>query len=124
MSALSRLRLTMKDELFARTRSGMKPTPRALAAQAPVAEALALMWALSSDQQFVPASAERQFSLLADLPMEMTALGGIMQALQIAGPGLSLRNTVLDRHDVVAALARLEYDAVIDLCGLNPTRSV
>lgn len=114
-AALSRLRLTMKDELFVRTRSGMKPTPRALAAQAPVAEALALMaGALSSDQQFVPASAERQFSLLADGYLEMTALGGIMQALQIAGPGLSLRNTVLDRHDVAAALARLEYDAVID----------
>ena len=39
--------------------------------------------------------------------LEMTALGGIMQALQTAGPGLSLRNTVLDRHDVAAALARL-----------------
>ena len=119
-AALQRLRLTMKDELFVRTRSGMRPTPRALAAQAAVAEALALISeALSVEQNFSPAIAEREFSLLADGYMEMAALGPLLRALQCSGAGLRLRNEVLDQQDVAQALLRLEYDAVIDFVRIE-----
>ena len=119
-AALQRLRLTMKDELFVRTRSGMRPTPRAIAAQAAVAEALALISeALSMEQVFSPATAEREFSLLADGYMEMAALGPLLRALQGSGAGLRLRNEVLDQQDVAKALSRLEYDAVIDFVRIE-----
>ncbi len=114
-AALQRLRLTMKDELFVRTRSGMQPTARALAAQPALAEALALIaQALTAEQQFDPATARREFSLLADGLLEITALGRLLHALQAAGSALTLRNEVLERQDVARSLARLEYDAVID----------
>lgn len=114
-AALSRLRLTMKDELFVRTRDGMKPTPRALAAQPAVAEALALLAeALTADQVFDPATARREFTLLADGYMEMVGLAGVLKALKEAGAGLSLSNTVLESQDVATAMGRLEYDAAVD----------
>lgn len=114
-AALARLRLTMKDELFVRSRAGMQPTPRALAAQPAVAQALSLISeALSVDDHFAPASAERTFSLLADGYMETAALGPLLQALQGAGGDLQLHTQVIDQQDVGVALSRLEYDAAID----------
>ncbi len=114
-AALQRLRLTMKDELFVRSRSGMQPTPRALAAQPAVAEALSLIAeALTVEQQFDPATASREFAVLADGSLEITELGSVLHALQAAGPALRLRNEVLERQDVGQVLARLDYDAVID----------
>ena len=64
--ALARLRDIFGDPLFLRRAQGVTPTPRALALQGPVAQALAsLRRALAEAREFVPAAIDRVFQLAA-----------------------------------------------------------
>jgi len=113
-SALQRLRLTFKDELFIRSAAGMIPTPRARTIHDKVQESLSLIAAaISTESDFDPASEEREFTLLADDYLEMVSFGPLLAQLAQLGSGLSLYNKVPDKLDFGSALRRLEADAAI-----------
>lgn len=113
-SALQRLRLTFKDELFIRSSAGMIPTPRALDIHDKVQESLSLIAAaVSTESEFDPATEQREFTLLADNYLEMVSFGPLLARLAQFGPGLSLYNKVPDKLDFANALRRLEADAAI-----------
>ena len=61
--ALKRLRHMLGDELFARTPTGMIPTPRAQALAAPVRRALGEIENVLEPEEFVPADAENRFMI-------------------------------------------------------------
>src|SRR5213080_3583921 len=61
--ALNRLRYLMKDQLFIRTPKGMVPTPRAEQLALPLRQALADMQRALEPEAFVPAQANRRFSV-------------------------------------------------------------
>ncbi len=63
-AAVSRLRLTLKDELFIRTGSGVKPTPRALELERPIRQILDLVSeTITQTVSFDPAKSDRVFTL-------------------------------------------------------------
>jgi len=61
--ALNRLRSLMEDQLFIRTPKGMVPTPRAEQLALPLRQALADMQRALEPEAFVPAQANRRFSI-------------------------------------------------------------
>src|SRR3989442_1773221 len=61
--ALNRLRYLLKDQLFLRTPQGMVPTPRAEQLALPLRQALADMQRALEPEAFVPAQANRRFSI-------------------------------------------------------------
>jgi DNA-binding transcriptional LysR family regulator len=72
--ALGRLRLMFGDALFVRSGGGLVPTPRALALQPELREALERLASAIEDQPFEPAVAERSFHLsTADYGMAVLA---------------------------------------------------
>lgn len=63
-AAVSRLRITLKDELFIRTGSGIKPTPRALELERPIREVLdKISDTISQTLAFDPQKSDRLFTL-------------------------------------------------------------
>ncbi len=114
-AALQRLRLTFKDELFIRTKSGMLPTPRALQIHTRIQQSLSLITeAISMEESFKPATESRVFTILADNTFEMVALGPLLERLAKLGPHLGIRVETPDNRDFVDSLKRLEVDAMID----------
>ncbi|MGJ4951295.1 LysR family transcriptional regulator [Bradyrhizobium sp. HKCCYLS20291] len=70
--ALQRLRELLGDPLLVRTGARMEPTPRALALQAPLAQALDQVRGLFTPDVFDSSSSERQFRLMMpDLAVEL-----------------------------------------------------
>src|SRR5437899_7195154 len=61
--ALNRLRDLLQDQLFIRTPQGMVPTPRAEQLALPLRQSLADMQRALEPEAFVPAQANRRFSL-------------------------------------------------------------
>lgn len=61
--ALKRLREVFDDDLFVRTPRGVRPTPRALALRAPLAEALRLIGGAVRPARFDPARDAREFRI-------------------------------------------------------------
>ncbi|MFE1381876.1 LysR family transcriptional regulator [Streptomyces sp. NPDC058740] len=104
-AALGRLRGLFHDELFTRTRTGVEPTPRAIALARRVEPALGLIHgAVTDGDRFDPATAHRTFTLGMSDDLEAALLPRLLNAT--AGlPGIRLavrqasRNTVADMID-------------------------
>lgn len=63
-AAVSRLRITLKDELFIRTGSGVKPTPRALELERPIRQILDMVSdTISQSVAFKPDKSDRVFTV-------------------------------------------------------------
>lgn len=93
-NALSRLRAMLQDPLFVRERYGISPTPIALELAPVVAEALArLDDAVLGQQEFDPATAERQFDIAPNGYVEFVLAPAIVARLQAVAPGVKLRLT-------------------------------
>ncbi|MCB9744344.1 MAG: LysR family transcriptional regulator [Alphaproteobacteria bacterium] len=91
-NALARLRRSFDDPLLVRGRSGMVPTPRALALAAPVREALGtLEAALESLGQFDPGRARRVFRIAANEPARLLLLPGLLERICGQAPGVGVR---------------------------------
>lgn len=91
-AALQRLRLTVGDPLFTRTRAGLVPTPRAWELHEQVNAGLAVLAeALDPGQQFEPARAERTFRLVAVDYFETLILGPLMSRLRSHSDGIAVQ---------------------------------
>lgn len=106
-NALARLRALLDDPLFVRTPAGMQPTPRAMALDQPVAQALAqLQGALNQGEAFDPARSERQFQIgMTDIG-EIYFLPWLVATLAERAPGITLstlRNTAVNLQEEMAS---------------------
>src|SRR5215813_3356075 len=80
-NALSRLRRTFNDPLFARSSDGMSPTPAAQSLIGPVRSSLAQLRSLFEEKPaFDPAASERPFQLLTNDCVELTLLPALAKA--------------------------------------------
>jgi DNA-binding transcriptional LysR family regulator len=115
-NALARLRRSLDDPLFVKTRSGMEPTALADSIAEPISEALLLMQGVSSrNRVFDPASSKRSFRLsLLDLHAEMI-LPRLLQRLQRDAPGVGLDIQRTARADLSRALAQGTIEIASDI---------
>lgn len=91
-NSLARLRTTLRDPLFIRERYGIQPTPVALELAPVIADALARIDDLVRGQQdFDPASADRQFTIAPSSYVELALVPAIVARLQETAPGIRLR---------------------------------
>lgn len=91
-NSLARLRTTLRDPLFIRERYGIQPTPVARELAPVIADALARIDDLVRGQQdFDPASADRQFTIAPSSYVELALVPAIVARLQEEAPGVRLR---------------------------------
>ncbi|KEQ17438.1 LysR family transcriptional regulator [Endozoicomonas numazuensis] len=90
-AALQRLRITVDDPLFVRSRQGMEPTPRAIDWYQTVGPALnQIRLSLESRKDPKPEESQRVFTLLAGDYFESVYLAPLLNTLQKEAPGISL----------------------------------
>ena len=91
-NALARLRTTLQDQLFVRTRYGIQPTPVALELAPIIAEALTRIDdAVLGQQDFDPATAERLMTVAPNGYAEFVLAPAIVARLGEVAPGIQLR---------------------------------
>jgi DNA-binding transcriptional LysR family regulator len=113
-SALKRLRETLADPLFIRTRGGMRPTPRAEQLFASVSQSLvSIQHALRTGTSFVPQQAERSFSVMMSDVGEIVYLPRLIRLLRREAPGVRLFVRRLARPRVHDELASGAIDLAI-----------
>jgi DNA-binding transcriptional LysR family regulator len=117
-NALSRLRSLAADELFVRTATGLRPTPRAIALALQLRPALQqIQSALLEELTFDPQTSDRVFAIGMSDYVEFTLLPKLMQALQTIAPGVSLQIRSGDRQKLFSLLDSGEIDLA---CGIFP----
>jgi len=121
--ALARLRVMLNDELFFRTADGVTPTDRARELSADIERGLGFIsTAISLQHQFVPAKAERVFTMQVADYVSGFLLPRLAERLQIEAPGVSIdilpfsisAESVWDRVDMQVRLTpgRLQPEMV------------
>ena len=112
--SLARLRALLDDPLFARTSSGMAPTPRALALAEPVAQILArIETTLFDGKAFDPARETRVFRVGAIDYAQAVVGGPLLAQLRAAAPNCRLILTATDCDAAGRALERGEIDVAV-----------
>lgn len=121
--ALARLRIMLNDELFFRTADGVSPTDRARALNADIESGLSFIsTAISRQHQFIPAEAERVFTMQVADYVSGFLLPRLAQRLQTEAPRVSIdilpfsvsSESVWDRVDMQVRLTpgRLKPEVV------------
>lgn len=88
-AALGRLRAIFGDPLFQRTRSGMVPTPKALALAPKIAQALAMLDEfVSQASDFDPRTSKRNFHLALSDDLEAVFVPKILDAVKLQDWGV------------------------------------
>lgn len=121
--ALARLRVMLNDELFFRTADGVSPTERARELNADIERGLGFIsTAISLQHHFVPAKAERVFTMQVADYVSGFLLPRLAERLQVEAPGISIEilpfsispESVWDRVDMQVRLTpgRLQPEMV------------
>jgi LysR family transcriptional regulator, mexEF-oprN operon transcriptional activator len=119
-NALARLRTLMADELFVRTATGLRPTPRAIALAQQLRPALQqIQSALLEKITFDPTTSDRVFAVGMSDYVEFTLLPKLIQTLQLIAPQVSLQVRSGDRQKLLSLLDNGEIDLV---CGVFPEK--
>ncbi|PZQ17109.1 MAG: LysR family transcriptional regulator [Ancylobacter novellus] len=114
--ALGRLRAVFDDELFVRTPTGMKPTPRGAALVEPVRAALARIEAIVAPREaFDPTTAEREFSVGLPDSTEVLLVPRLVAYLRAVAPGVRLLIRNVDRIRILQDLDDGRVDLGIGL---------
>jgi len=116
-NALTRLRGIFDDELYVKTRGGMRPTPKALALQKPIRAALqAIQLQVQPEVEFKPITARHKFSIAANEYAETIVFPMFFQYLEQVAP-----NIHFDLHPEAESVSSLterirlkELDIAID----------
>lgn len=116
--ALNRPRWMLKDQLFIRTPEGMAPTPRAEQLAQPVRRALGELEAALDPEDFVPAEAERRFTLAVNNYAAVVLAGPIVADCAALAPKIRLALRPSGTLDLPGMLDRGELDIAIS--ALDP----
>jgi DNA-binding transcriptional LysR family regulator len=111
--ALNRLRDVLKDELFVRTPTGMRPTPRAEQLAALLRQALSELQQALQPETFVPATADRRFALAMNNYAAVVVAPPLVTAVSTAAPSVQLDLRPSGTLDLVESLDRGELDLAI-----------
>lgn len=112
--ALTRLRGSLNDDLFVRTPTGLEPTPFALNLSKGVGLALdELQVALDGAADFVPATAEREFTLALNNHAALVLAAPLATILAQEAPGVVLNLRPSGTIDMTEALDRGDIDCAI-----------
>ena len=113
-AALARLRTTFSDELFVRIPGKpMRPTTRAIALHAPIAEILARASRVLDDRTtFDPASARGSIRIATGDPAGTLVAPRLLRLLSSKAPGIDIRLLALDKRDAFDQLDRGDIDLV------------
>ncbi|MEN4167724.1 LysR family transcriptional regulator [Serratia marcescens] len=114
-NALARLRILLNDPLFVRSSGGMSPTPRAHQLMPQIQRVLEqIHLALAPPARFDPATAgQRRFTLAAGDYADILLLPAIISRLRQTAPGIDIRVSRLDRHNIYRQLDRGEVDIAL-----------
>ncbi len=113
-AALDRLRHTLKDDLYTRTRYGVVPTERALAIAPQIASALdALDDVFVNPGEFQPDQETRTFRIVASAYFEAVVLPEIFVRISESAPGIRLEVESLGAIADTRALAARETDLAL-----------
>ena len=111
--ALKRLRLTFDDQLFIRTRLGMKPTVRALEIAEPIREVLAkISDTFDTGQEFDPAASKRAFKIAFGRYGELKLLPSLLNKINEVDTQITIHSH-LDQQETGLELTK---EAEIDFC--------
>lgn len=114
--ALARLRDLQGDPLLVRTRSGYVLTPRALAIQPRLAQAMADLKGVFQAEAFDPGAVSRTVRLVAGDPQAILLLPGVMARLAIEAPRVEVRVEPYG-PDILERLESGALDFVFALAG-------
>ncbi|MHA0853731.1 LysR family transcriptional regulator, partial [Serratia nematodiphila] len=114
-NALARLRILLNDPLFVRSGGGMAPTPRAHQLMPQIQRVLEqIHLALAPPARFDPATAgQRRFTLAAGDYADILLLPAIISRLRQTAPGIDIRVSRLDRHNIYRQLDSGEVDIAL-----------
>jgi DNA-binding transcriptional LysR family regulator len=123
-AALARLRATFGDELFVRIPGQpMRPTARAMALHAPVAEIMAqVSQILDGQTTFDPATARATIRIATGDPAGTLVAPRLLGLLSTEAPGIDIRLLALDKRDAFDQLDRGDVDLVFASFGDVPKR--
>lgn len=114
--ALSRLRLTLKDDLFQRGPKGMTPTPKMQALIGPLRTALGqIEETLFGAQEFDPATTQTRFVVGASDYAAAILTSSIQRALAVNMPHATLSIRRTDRSDAEKLLSNGDIDIALGL---------
>jgi DNA-binding transcriptional LysR family regulator len=111
--ALTRLRQVTGDQLFLRSRDGMRPTPRAIALAGPVQEALSRLDAALNPMQFDPATSSQTFRIASTDYFTTLTLPKFMRRIEAEAPGVNLRFLPHTMTNVPAMLEAQEVEFAV-----------
>ena len=115
-NALTRLRRTMNDELFVRSRQGVIPTPVADNIIGRVREALQLMTSsLVESETFNPETAEKTFRVSMNDMAEALFLPSLEKYVQKNAPHITIESYYTDRQNVSRELSAGTIDLALDV---------
>ncbi len=120
-NALGRLRAALGDELFLRRPGGVEPTELALSLATPIAEMLdRLRETLAAQAPWVPAQAERTFTLGLSEYAEAVLAPPLVQHVVRAAPGVLLALRHADRTNWEALLSSGEAQLAVGMLPEPP----
>lgn len=111
--ALNRLRDLLKDELFVRTPTGMRPTPHAEQLAALLGQALRELQRALQPEAFVPATADRRFTLAVNNYAAVVVAPPLVTAVSTAAPSVQLDLRPSGTLDIMECLDRGDLDLAI-----------
>lgn len=114
--ALARLRAITGDELFVRTRKGMRPTPHAIALAGPLQSAVELCRQAFSKRNGIPTlAAERTFVIDLPVGFDVVFVPPLLAAMQTFGLGARVWANSDRAVDVLTDLRDGETELALDL---------
>jgi DNA-binding transcriptional LysR family regulator len=123
-AALARLRATFGDELFVRIPGKpMRPTTRAIALHAPIAEILAsASRILDARAAFDPATARASIRIASGDPAGTLVTPRLLRLLSTKAPGITIRVLALDKREAFDQLDSGDLDLVFSSFNSVPKR--
>ncbi|MBC9251918.1 LysR family transcriptional regulator [Pseudomonas alcaligenes] len=122
-NALSRLRDQLGDPLLVRVGRSMQPTPRALALEGPIRDALQhIEQSLSEGAPFDPASSRQRFRIAVTDYVELILMPRLLRLLSEKAPGLRIDIQHLSPTLPAEALDKGELDLVLGRFESVPPR--
>lgn len=118
--ALARLRTLLGDPLFHRTRGGLRPTPHALALEAPLRDVLAQVRRLLAGAVFDPAASRRAFRLAMSDYGASVVLPPLLRRLRQDAPGIDLEISYTSRGGMIGGVADGQLDLALAVFGETP----